>query len=148
MNPTTEHGAYAYLTVTCQSPLAEVEAWMGIAGGSGSWSVGDPRKNAKYGNYSFTMWCLGSGIDQGLPLDDHLRAIWPHLPPLRDALWKLPADWLARVACVARFASPNDAFAISAGHYRVAASYNLDLDCDFYFDDESAFDADGNLRFP
>ena len=147
MTNSTECDSYAYLSVTCQAPLAEVEAWMGVAGEPRSWSIGDAHRNPKLKPRSFTVWSLGSGIEQGMPLDDHLRAIWARLPPLGDALVRRPADWRGWLVCVARFASPNDPVTIAAGHFKMTATYRLDLDCDFYFDDD-ARDADGNLRFP
>ncbi len=75
MSPSTEYDAYAYLAITCQAPLAEVEEWMGAAGERRSWSAGDSRGSPKYKPYSFTRWTLLSGVDPGLPLDRHLRAL-------------------------------------------------------------------------
>lgn len=127
-----EYDSYAYLSVTCDAPLAEVQGWFGLPGEANSFGIGMPRK--RLGAYKFTRWNLASGLPQGRYLDDHLRALWPKLLPLEEKLCNCPGGWKRYLVCVASFAAPDTPITLAGGNFKLMARYRLDLDFDAYFD--------------
>jgi hypothetical protein len=138
-----ESDCYAYLMVTSERPLSEIEAHIGIAGEDRSWSKGEDRKPPGRGQYSFSLWTLQSGVEKGLPIDVHLQSIWKKIVPYRTQLCGLPSSMKGFIQCVGTFSTRRDQFAVSAGHFSTAAYYRLSFDCDFYFDDDFGNDEEG-----
>ena len=139
----TECDSWAYLRITSERPLAEICDHLGFESDEPSWSIGDQRQNAPHSLYKFSCWKLKSGLEVGAPLDAHLISLWQRMASHRDVLCSLPNDMSACVQCVAHFKSHRDKVAIAAGHYSTAAYYQMNIDCDFYFEDDFGHEEDG-----
>lgn len=79
---------------------------------------------------------MNSGLEVGLPLDNHLKALWNKMKLIRPAIQNLPNEMSGMIQCVGQFKSHRDPFTLSSGHYATAAAYGLTTDFDFYFDDD------------
>ena len=138
-----EYKSWAYLSVTSERPLSEIEGHLGFAGEESSWSKGEDRKSPSQGQYPFSRWCLQSGVEEGLPIDVHLKSIWKKIVPYRTQICGLPSSMHGLIQCVGTFKTRRDQFAVSAGHFSTAAYYQLSFDFDFYFDDEFGDEKEG-----
>lgn len=137
-----ERDSYAYFTITSSHSLEEIVGHMGASGDGRCWSIGDQRSSGR-GNYQFSRWSLLSGADRGRPIDEHLQALWRRLSVYRERIIRLPEDMERSVSCVGHFRTRFDKFQISSGHFATAAYYSLNLDCDFYFDDDFGHEDEG-----
>jgi len=131
-----ERDSYAYFTIVSSSSLAELDALMGFSCDGKCWSKGDPRTSRDQSLHTFSRWSLLSGVERGRPIDEHLRALWCRMADCRESIIDLPEEVYRSVSCVGVFNSHLDTVEIASGHFRTAAYYNLNLDCDFYYDDD------------
>ena len=138
-----ERDSYAYFTIMSSLSLNDIETHMGMAGDGNCWSIGDPRKPPVPGTYSFSRWSLLSGVERGRPINKHLQALWRRLSAYREKITELPEGMDGSIICVAYFNSHLDNVEIASGHFATAAYYKLELDCDFYFDDNFGHDDEG-----
>ncbi len=132
-----DRDGWAYFKIDSSLPLSAIAGHMGMDGEERSWSLGDvrfPVGNTRV-RRTFSRWHLQSGVARGRPLDEHLRALWRRMSPLRSAIISLPDDMRRTVQCVAHFASHEDRFALASGHLATLAYYRANIDCDFYFED-------------
>ena len=134
---------YAYLSVTSERPLSEIEAHIGLGGEDRSWSKGEDRKSPSRGQYPCSRWRLQSGVAEGLPIDVHIKAIWKKISPYRVQICGLPSSMHGLIQCVGTFKSRRDKFTVAAGHFSTAAYYKVSFDFDFYFDDEFGDEREG-----
>lgn len=139
----SEYDSYAYFAIRSSLSLREIESHMGRSGDGSCWSNGDQRTPPKRGSYSFSKWTLLSGVEEGRPIDEHLRSLWRRLSVYREKLLNMPEELTASVSCVGHFHSHFDTVEIASGHFATAASYNLTLDFDFYFDDAFGQEEEG-----
>lgn len=130
-----ERDSYAYFTIISSQSLARIEHHMGASGDGRCWSNGY-QSPSKIGNYQFSRWSLLSGVERGRPIDEHLQALWRRLSVYREQIIQLPKDMERSVPCVGHFSSHFDPFQISSGHFATATYNGLNLDCDFYYDDD------------
>lgn len=136
MPPSSEFNSLAYYTVTTQRPLSEIVAHFDADGEHSSWSIGDPRPRNNLLGYKFSRWSLASGLERSAVLDDHLRALWRRMNGFRQKIQGLPDDMDGWVKCVSYFKSHKDKVELAAGHFSTAAYYRVNVDFDFYFDDD------------
>ncbi len=129
-----ETDSYAYLNITGSGSVDLISAQLGLEPDSG-WSEGDPRSRNR-GLYTFSSWKFLSGEERGLPLDRHLRSLWKRIEPYKERLIHLGPEFSRQLTCVAWFPTKDSEITISAGHFSTAAYYRLDLNFDFYFEDD------------
>lgn len=72
-----------------------------------------------------------------------MMALWQRIETHRRVLCELPDKMSSYIQCVGHFKSHHDKLAIAAGHYATAAYYQMNIDCDFYFDDDFGHDEKG-----
>ena len=137
-----ERDSYAYFTITSSHSLEKIESHMGASGEGRCWSNGDQRPSNR-GHYDFSRWSMLSGVERGKSIDEHLQGLWRRLSDYRENIILLPEDMHRSVPCVGYFASHFDKVQISSGHFATAAYYRVNLDCDFYFDDEFGHEDEG-----
>jgi hypothetical protein len=137
----TEYGSWAYLKLISQAPLEAICAHVGSSGDGRSWSIGDSSRTGVPHRHS--LWTLDSGLEKGVPLDAHIRALWKRIAAIRPEICSLPDEMTRVIQCVGHFKDHNDACKLSSGHFATAAFYRLDWDFDFYFDDDFGSEDEG-----
>ncbi|SLN20850.1 hypothetical protein ROA7450_00723 [Roseovarius albus] len=143
MSNSAEYDSYAYFGVTSELLLADINTYFGIPGEERSWSIGDIRKLGPGGKYELSSWKMKSGLKPGLPLEDHLTALWRRMERIREKVCEIPDEMHGVIQCVGYFKSHRDVCALSAGHYITAAYYQLNIDFDLYFDDDFGHENEG-----
>ncbi len=134
MRTSSEYGCYAYFKVTSKQPLAQIAEHFGVEGEDRSWSIGDIRERVPSTQYDFSNWKMSSGLKVGMPLDSHLKALWTKMEVIRSAVCEIPDEMFGLIQCVGHFKGNREPFTLSAGHFSTAAYYRLQIDFDFYFD--------------
>lgn len=133
-SPPLTRREYAYLRVTGPGLHETITDALGIRP-TEAWNVGD--ENPRNGKpRTFMSWHLSSGLDDRMPLSQHVEELFLILHTKVEGLRKLWVDHDLQLQCVGYFPATGHGAHFDREQIRQAAQLGLSFDMDFYYVDD------------
>lgn len=133
-SPPLTRREYAYLRITGPGSHETITKILGLRP-SEAWNVGDINSRNEKPRTSMS-WRLSSGLDDSIPLDQHIDAIFLVMQVKAEGVRELWVDYDLQLQCVGYYPATGHGAHFDREKVRRATQLGLAIDLDFYFVDD------------